>query len=373
MGAFFLSMPAKPKTTIKDVAQASGYSTYTVSSVLNNKGDIGQAASEKIRSIARGLNYGILGTAPAQRRMTAQCLGIVLPEANCLHVGFYNRAMSSFRDIASRHDYDCKVFTEGDIAKRTDPKRSGGPGIFGCKGLAFFCPWGDYRAYLKPLLSQGVSVALIRRKGPRAKGLMQIRDNVPDSMKQLLNYLHDQCGSRRIAYVGHPRQRHPQLQDWGIAFNEFAREKLVPEGNLILWEEATNRTALYQRLTEFVRADASKRPAICTWSDPCAARILSHLQQQSLRVPEDVMVCGYNDDPIALDTTPALTTVHIPIEEMIEQAFDYLLTYREEGQLPPAKSITLAHKLVARDSTREQVPQTQSFGPQSLIMPSPDC
>lgn len=346
-------MPAKPRTTIKDVAEASGYSTYTVSSVLNNKGDIGLAASEKIRTIARQLNYGILGTGPAQRRMTAQCLGIVLPDANCLHVGFYNRAMSSFRAVATRHDHDCKVFTEEDIARRIDPKRSGGPGIFGCKGLILFCPWGDHRAYLKPLLSQGVAVALIRRVGPRAKGLLQIRDHVSASMRELLDYLYDRCGSRRIAYVGHPAQRASQLMEWESTFNEFAGERLAPQDALVFCEESQNRPAIYQQLAEFVRQGKGRRPAICTWSDPCAVRVLSSLQQQGLRVPEDVMVCGYNDDPVALDPTPALTSVRIPIEAMIEQAFDYLITYQQEGLLPPAKSLTLKHELVIRGSTRE--------------------
>jgi len=346
-------MPAKPKTTIKDVAQASGYSTYTVSSVLNNKGDIGQAASDKIRAVARQLNYGILGTVPAQRRMKAQCLGIVLPEANCLHVGFYNRAMSSFRAIATRHDHDCKVFTEEDIARRTDPKRSGGPGIFGCKGLIIFCPWGDHRAYLRPLLRQGVAVALIRRKGPRTRGFLQIGDNTHASMHALLNYLRESCDSRRIAFLGTPYRHNAEQEVWAHAYQEFARQHLLPDDTLHLSESQDNRPEIYQQLADFVRCNREKRPAICTWSDPCAVRVLSSMQQQGLRVPDDVMVCGYNNDPVSQDTTPALTTMQIPIEDMIEQAFNYLTTYQEEGELPPTKSITLPHRLIIRGSTRQ--------------------
>lgn len=157
--------------------------------------------------------------------MTAQCLGIVLPDANCLHFGFYNRAMSSFRAIATRHDHDCKVFTEEDIARRTDSKRSGGPGIFGCKGLIIFCPRGDHRVYLRPLLQQGVALALIRRKGTRTRGFLQIGDDARASMRKLLDYMHEQCGSRRIAFLGTPYRHGSEQQDFDLAYQVFAQER----------------------------------------------------------------------------------------------------------------------------------------------------
>lgn len=347
-------MPVKPRATIRDVAERSGYSIYTVSSVLNNKGDIGEETSKKIRDAARTLNYGILGTAPSQRRMTARCLGIVLPNADCLHVGFYNRALSRFRAVASRHDYDCKLFTEEDLARRTDPRRSGGPGIFGCKGLILFCPWADHHAYLEPLLNQGVAVALIRREAEPATGLLQVNDNQAESIRDLFRYLHDRCGSRRFALVAPASTgatRHMAL--WQRRIETFTSETPVPGSILHLNEHPERRPEAYAPLAGFLRGACGERSSVVAWSDTCAARVLSHLQREGFRVPEDVMLTGYNNDSVSLDTSPSLTTVHTPVEDMIEQAFNYLMEYREEGTLPPARRITLPYRILPRDTTRE--------------------
>lgn len=47
--------------------------------------------------------------------------------------------------------------------------------------------------------------------------------------------------------------------------------------------------------------------------------------------------------------------MQIPIEDMIEQAFKSLMTYQEEGELPPTNSISFPHELIIRGSTRELV------------------
>lgn len=342
-------MTGKRKTTIKDVARASGYSTYTVSSVLNNKGDIGAEASVKIRSVARELNYGILGTVTAQRRMTAQCLGIVLPDSNCLHVGFYNRAMSSFRAVATEHDHDCKFFTEADLLRRMRPQQAGGLGSLGCKGLIIFCPWGEYGQYIESLLDHGVALALIRRKHPRAEGLLQLRDRVDDGMRLLL----DHClatGCQRMVFVGSMRQRDVWLSDWETAFRAYCAVHSQIKDMLVLTEEPGNESERYAALESFIRAKPKQRVGIATWSDPCAVRILSNLQQRGIQAPENISVAGYNDDPVATDIAPQLTTVRIPLEEMVAKACEYLLTYQEEGKLPPAKVMTLPHRLVLRES-----------------------
>ncbi|WP_392876001.1 substrate-binding domain-containing protein [Streptomyces sp. LN499] len=50
--------------------------------------------------------------------------------------------------------------------------------------------------------------------------------------------------------------------------------------------------------------------------DESAAAAMRALQERGLRVPEDISVVGYNDDPVAAEVTPRLTTVHIPAEEL---------------------------------------------------------
>ncbi|WP_309397795.1 LacI family DNA-binding transcriptional regulator [Cerasicoccus maritimus] len=344
-------MRTRSKVTIKDVARAAGFSTYTVSSVLNNKGDISQETSDKILTVARELNYGTFGTVTAAKRMTSTSIGIVLPQIECLQAGFYNRAVSSFRNAASEHDLDCKLFTEADILKRLKERPNGGISAVGCKGLLIFCPWEAHRQYLRPLLSNGIATAIIRRNYPRTPGLFQLLNDDANGMLQLLNYLYSEKKSRRMAYISPSYQHRNHPEDREATFSKFADEFLKQKNVLSLEENSQSNEEIYDQLAAFIRERPKQRPALFGWSDACAARIHSAMQARGLRSPDDFMVVGYNDDPVCLDLAPALTTIRIPIEEMVQSSCEYLASYVEDSALPPAKKARFPQTLMLRGST----------------------
>ena len=69
-----------------------------------------------------------------------------------------------------------------------------------------------------------------------------------------------------------------------------------------------------------------------------------------LRVPEDVMLTGFADLPIAALMTPSLTTVRQNREQMAEAAFRRLMERIGNPSLPPC-DIFLPATLVVRGST----------------------
>jgi DNA-binding LacI/PurR family transcriptional regulator len=90
-------------------------------------------------------------------------------------------------------------------------------------------------------------------------------------------------GRRRIATVAGP------------AANPCARERL----------------AAYRS-----RIQAADLDAIFVASDLMATAVLQVLQAGGRRVPDDVAVIGFDDSPPAAMTTPALSTVHQPVEQL---------------------------------------------------------
>lgn len=347
------NMKQKRRATIRDVAQASGFSIYTVSSVLNNKGDISEATSEKVRQVARELNYDLLGNVSAARRMTTRSIGIVLPEAGCMHDGFYNRAVSTIRAITSNRDYDCKLFSEEDIERRVDPSYHGGVYTLGCKGLVVFCPRYSYKSFIDPLLKHGIAVSLIRRKVAKQAGLFQAVDNDVTSMKKLLTYIYEEGHARRMVFVTNrsaSKARESRLK----AFEQFSKEHL-PESDAytVNEEDLMESPDAREHLSAFIKEskDQGKIVSISCWSDYAAGRVMSVLHRMGFQAPDDVLITGYDNDPHSGQTMPGITTMNIPIEEMITAACRYLFEYREEGELPEAKTVRFKHELVIRGST----------------------
>jgi LacI family transcriptional regulator len=91
--------------------------------------------------------------------------------------------------------------------------------------------------------------------------------------------------------------------------------------------------------------------AIFAVTDMVACGVLQALREANLRVPQDVSVVGYDDIPFALDLVPALTSVHVPMEEIGRTAVRLAL-HPEEKQ-----HVVLGTHVVIRDSA---APRTSS-------------
>ena len=89
--------------------------------------------------------------------------------------------------------------------------------------------------------------------------------------------------------------------------------------------------------------------AIVAASDLMAIVAMNSLFKNGLSVPNDVAVVGISNIDMAKYTTPPLTTVHIPTEEIGIVAADMLLSRIEGNDLQPQK-ILLPISLMVRDS-----------------------
>jgi LacI family transcriptional regulator, xylobiose transport system transcriptional regulator len=96
---------------------------------------------------------------------------------------------------------------------------------------------------------------------------------------------------------------------------------------------------------------ASERPtAIFASSDVQALGVFDAARSLGLEVPTDVSVVGYDDLTIAQWAGPTMTTIHVPLAEMAEQAMRLLMRLRDEPELA-FRRVDMATTLVAREST----------------------
>ena len=90
--------------------------------------------------------------------------------------------------------------------------------------------------------------------------------------------------------------------------------------------------------------------AIACGNDREAAVLVSTLRSLGLRIPRDVAVAGFDDSVSAQVSSPALTTVHQPVEQIAEAAFGFLMD-RIRGKVQTARSLALTAPLIRRGST----------------------
>jgi LacI family transcriptional regulator len=96
--------------------------------------------------------------------------------------------------------------------------------------------------------------------------------------------------------------------------------------------------------------DSNTRPeAIVTCNDNIAVGVYRALHEAGLRIPNDVAIASFNDISVAQFMNPPLSTVHLPSEEIGETAVELLLERISGREL--AKRITLAAPIIWRGST----------------------
>ncbi|ELR68643.1 hypothetical protein C900_00187 [Fulvivirga imtechensis AK7] len=80
--------------------------------------------------------------------------------------------------------------------------------------------------------------------------------------------------------------------------------------------------------------------AIFCINDPVALQVIQVLKANHLRIPEDVSVVGFTDDPISALIEPALSTVAQPSHEMGKCAAKLLID-QIKGYKGTSRTITL--------------------------------
>jgi DNA-binding LacI/PurR family transcriptional regulator len=89
--------------------------------------------------------------------------------------------------------------------------------------------------------------------------------------------------------------------------------------------------------------------AVFVSNDPMALGLLRGLGEAGLRVPEDVLVVGFDDVPEAAYYSPPLTTVRQHFEELGRRSIELLVAQLTDGVQPV--SVTVPAELVVRRSS----------------------
>ena len=95
-----------------------------------------------------------------------------------------------------------------------------------------------------------------------------------------------------------------------------------------------------------------KPDAIICGNDTIAAFLKHTLDALGKRVPEDIMLAGFDDVQFASVMTPQLTTIHQPCDDIAGMAFRALQERIADPSLPP-REILLPAPLVVRKSTMQ--------------------
>jgi LacI family transcriptional regulator len=325
--------------TIREVAREAAVSVATVSRVFTGKGPVRHATQERIRRAAERLRYVPHGAARSLITRQTQTLGVLLPD---LFGEFFSEIIRGVDTTARRAGYHLLV--SGSHSDRTETEAMLGAMRGRVDGLIVLSSELD-AATIEAHLPHKLPVVLLGA-GRNGGAVHTIDVDNYRGARAMTRHLLG-LGHRRIAFVTGPRS------------NRDAAERL--RGFRDVMRSAVDATAGPEVAGEFREEGGYRaagrilrtrpRPsAVFAANDSMAIGLLSAFREEGLRVPEDIALAGFDDIPIARFTTPALTTVHVPIAELGRSAARCLLQALD-GRENRATHETFAAKLVVRGSS----------------------
>ena len=325
------------RMTVREMARLAGVSVATVSRVFNGTGQVSEEMRQRVlESIkAHGYQPDHRGQALAARRHNAIGLvfpGLAGPYFGELIQGFEQEAVHSRASVHIlcthlREDSDEQVI---EMARRVD-------------GLAVIGGTVSDEAMLT--LADRLPVMTLAGTGPGS--LPSIRAENWGAMHALTTHLLAEHGLTDLIFVGSP-DGSPDVSERWSGFRAAHRDLSRPV------RRRPVRVGLRQEDGVMVADSLLRRrsvpEAIVCANDETALGVLVGVLGAGVRVPDDVVITGFDDVPMAGLVSPGLTTVRQPIRELAAETARQLLRAVPGPDSAPLQSRVLPTELVVRRS-----------------------
>ena len=315
--------------TLKDVAKASGLTVGTVSRVLNNRGYISDKTREKVYRVMKELNYQPNEMARSLSKQKNNTIGVILPQ---IEHPYFAKVLSRLEREAAKQGYRIMLFVSRNKEKREEQciemcKSGRVAGVVLCSGS------------FETEKFRGLDFPLITLERSMDEGTSGVECDNYQGGTMATQHLIDK-GCHKLMYIGGMsagEDIHMPADFREVAFRDTCA-KTKTENVVIVTEKQMFDSMEYY---EFVREKLIEHPdvdGVFASSDVIGAYVLQACYDQNIEVPGRLKIVGFDDVNIAQFTSPGLTTIHQPVEQMAEQAISAIVQI-DAGKVVPTKTV----------------------------------
>jgi len=337
---------SKRGVTLRDIAQAVGTTTSTVSRALNGKPGVSPALRARILEVARKLGYTPHAPARSLALKKTENIGLLIHKRQSFSpTSFYGEIMAGAEAAATEAGYHL-IFSTSDSSVLPDilnTRKIDGLILAGC----------DFEVrFIRRLKRRGVPLVLVdNHLDPLEVDCVTI-DNHGGAYAATSHLI--ALGHRKLAFVAETLDNLSFSERFSgfraaLAEREIPlREEWVATGEP---EGGEGKDNTYYGLVAMrkILSVGSLPTAVVAANDAAAVGAMRAIKEAGLRIPDDIAIVGFDDAPWAAHLEPPLTTVRVDRHSMGRLAVRRLLELLDGKGGPPVE-IKLAATLVVRRS-----------------------
>jgi LacI family transcriptional regulator len=339
-------MKPKKRTTIYDIAEKLNITASSVSRALNNRNYVNEATKELILKTAAELNYKRNVLASNLRMGKTKTIGVVVPRIN---QNFFSNVIVGLEDATYQKGYNLIICQSNEshekeiqcintlINQHVD-----------CIVISVSVGSNDY-SHLQNVLDHGIQLIQFDRIIDELETLKVINDNEQASM-EAVSHLIEQ-GYKRIALLEGP-------QELGIfsqrkaGYLKALKKHNIPQDNELIVENAWTKELGAEATRKLLSLPNPPDAIFASTSDFSALGVLEVANAMNFKVPSQLGICGYANEPFTELTTPSITTIDQFSVYMGKTIANLYFQENESTEVSiTPKTISIKPKLLIRSST----------------------
>ena len=310
----------KMKTGIRALAQATGLSTATISRVLNNSDLVSPKTRERVRKAIEETGYRPNAPARALSTNRTRTVAAVIPT---IEHSIFARFLAALEAALAEQRYGLIIATAGEDPELEEKRARE---LINLGAEAVVVSGAVHNEQLVRFLTSA-NIPVVCTSVNEAASLPAIGYDNAALAGQAVRYLarkgHVQIGIAHGPLTNNDRTRlrlagaTEAASEAGLAI-ETASVPLSVEGGV---------KAAQLMLTKHSRPVS----AMLCLSDVLALGFIFEAERRQVRIPEDFSLMGFDDLDWAAVSSPPLTTIHLPTEEMGRHAATAIVRKLDEG------------------------------------------
>ncbi|WP_207940674.1 LacI family transcriptional regulator [Enterococcus sp. DIV2402] len=334
------------RMSIKELAKITGYSVATVSRVLNNKeGKFSEKTREKILAVIEETNYETNSIAKSLRMQRTNTVGVILPD---LSNAFFARLVQEIETLLSSKGMTLIICTTNQEKEKEVQylKMLEGKMVDGIIMIS------GNNSSLNPVFIKNKGVVFIDRDNSSENNISSVHSDHRYGGKIACQKLIAN-GCKKIAFVTQEDVQITQKIFEGVLQTTKKQSIKFDESNsiLITSDDKFSKTgASNSIISGLIKENNFDYDGVICTDDRLAIGVILALQAHNKKVPEEVKVIGYGNDPIAKYFTPSLSSIRQDYLHLARESVNELL-YRIENKAEKSYDITIPVSLINRQTT----------------------
>ena len=334
------------KITLVDVAEKAGVSVSAVSRYINSSGYVSEEKRERIKDAIVELEY----LPSVQKNQPSNLIGLI--SLNSSHNIFYHMVWSNFVKEAQKKGKALMIITDTWVTNSNLQQLVKKTLEHNVEGIVLSSYLDDDMSeennnFLRNL---PVPIVMFDRTG-HCHDLNKVTFDERKAIEMAVKYL-ARLGHEKIAYIGLVPNYDVEIDRYEGYVHTIQDNGLVYDEKLVClksgYTEDLGRFAMQQLLS-----DNEGITAVVTGSDILATGALQALNENGLKVPQDISIIGY-DDAYAQFCFPRLTSIQYPMAEAAEATLNIIMNqYGKSDSAISLVSTKFGLTLIHRDSVRK--------------------